>query len=636
MPRVTHLPIPRWSGFKMQSMRAPRKRLVPAALFLIVAGAFAWYLVNRQQSYAETHYTKREFRIPMRDGVKLFTQVYIPKDASRSYPFLITRTPFGVTPYGERNFRRLPGPSESFDRSGYIFVFQDVRGRYQSEGNFVDMRPHIESPASGQTDESTDTHDSIEWLLRNVPGNNGSAGIWGMSYPGFYAASSIIDSHPAIKAASPEAPIADLFRGDDAYHNGAFMLAQQFLLYSNFFWLRSGGPDMPPANLGRAFDYGTSDGYAFFLKHGPALSNFNALIHNAIFRQNIEHDTYDDYWGVRNNSQYLKNIHCPVLVVGGWFDAEDLAGTFGTYDAISRQNPNIQTSLVMGPWGHGDWLRTQGKALGPMDFQEPTGVYFRDQIAFDFFEHYLKGGPAAELPRVRVFQTGTNRWINENAWPPANAVKKSLYLHANRKLSFDPPAAGEQAFDEYVSNPKSPVPYLEHTPTDLGSEFMYGDQRFAAGRSDVITYLSEPLQEDLTIAGPISPHLRVSTSGTDSDFDVKLIDVYPEQGSSAGYQQLVRGEPMRGKFRNSLSQPEAMVPGKITEVGFQMPDIDHTFRRGHRVMVQIQSSWFPLTDLNPQTFVDTARATAADFVKATERIYHAPDSASEIQILVQH
>ena len=603
----------------MPGLRSFETSLIRFAFLLVGVGAFAWYFASRQRSYSEAHYTKREFRIPMRDGVKFFAQVYIPKNTSRSYPFLITRTPFGVTP----SFRRLLGPSESFDRSGYIFVFQDVRGRYQSEGSFVDMRPSID------TDESTDTHDSIDWLLRNVSGNNGSAGIWGMSYPGFYAASSIIDSHPAIKAASPEAPITDLFRGDDAYHNGAFMLAQQFLLYSSFFWPRSSGPNMRP------FDYGTSDGYAFFLRHGPALSNFDALIHNPIFKQNIEHNTYDDYWRSRDNAQYLKNIRCPVLVAGGWFDAEDLAGTFGTFDAIRRQNPGIETTLVMGPWAHGDWLRGQGKTLGPMDFQAPTAVYFRDQIAFAFFEHYLKGGPSAELPRARVFQTGTNRWVSENAWPPANAVRKSLYLHANRKLSFDPPAAGEQAYDEYVSDPKSPVPYVEHPTTNLDSEFMYGDQRFAAARSDVLTYLSEPLQQDLTVAGPVSPHLQVSTSGTDSDFDLKLIDVYPEQGSSARYQQLVRGEPMRAKFRNSLSQPEAMVPGNITGITFQMPDVDHTFRRGHRVMVQIQSSWFPLTDLNPQTFVDAARATPADFVKATERVYHSAAAVSEIQVLVQ-
>ena len=616
-------------------MRTLHKSLRSIGLIVIVLGALAWYRIYRQRFDTEARYTKHEFRIPMRDGVKLFTQVYVPKDASRPYPFLVMRTPFGVTPYGEGNYRRLLGPSESFDRAGYIFVFQDVRGRYQSEGAFVDMRPHIESPAPGQTDESTDTHDSIDWLLGNIQGNNGKVGIWGVSYPGFYAASSIIDSHPAINAASPEAPMTDLFHGDDAYHNGVFMLAEQFLLYSNYFWLRANGPDLPPSNPGHAFDYETKDGSAFFLRRGPALTSFKALIHNPLFDQNVDHNTYDDYWRARNNAQYLKNIHCPVLLAGGWFDAEDLAGTFGTFEAISRQNPNIQTTLVMGPWTHGGWIRSEGKSLGPMDFQTPTSVYFRDQIALAFFEHYLKDGPPAELARAVVYQTGTNRWIREDAWPPANAVKRALYLHANRKLSFEPPAAGEQPYDEYVSDPKSPVPYLEHPPTDLASEFMYGDQRFAAARPDVLTYVSEALAQDLTVAGPVSPQLQVSTSGTDSDFDVKLIDVYPEQGSSAGYQQLVRGEPMRAKFRNSWSQPEAMTPGTITALSFQMPDIDHTFRRGHRVMVQIQSSWFPLTDLNPQTFVDTARATAADFVKATERVYHTPQAASEIGIPVE-
>ena len=614
-------------------MSIARRSLLPVALVLIVLGALTWFWANRQND-TERHYSKHEFRIPMRDGVKLFTQVYIPKDASRSYPFLIMRTPFGVAPYGELHFQGRLGPSESLDRSGYIFVFQDVRGRFQSEGSFVDMRAHIEDPASGQADESTDTHDSIDWLLRNIPRNNGRVGIWGLSYPGFYAASSIINSHPAIKAASPEAPMTDLFRGDDAYHNGAFMLAEQFLLYSNYFRLRPNGLDLPPSNPGHAFDYGTADGYAFFLRHGPALASLKALIHNPLFDENVDHDTYDDYWRARNNSPYLRNIHCPVLVVGGWFDAEDLAGTFRTFAAISEQNPTTQTALVMGPWTHGGWIRSQGNALGPMDFQTPTSAHFRE-IAFSFFEHYLKGGPTAELPRAVVFQTGANRWLSENAWPPVHAVERSLYLRANRNLSFEPPQAGEQPYDEYVSDPKSPVPYLEHPPTDLASEFMYGDQRFAAARPDVLTYMSEPLQQDLTIAGPVSPRLEVSTSGTDSDFDVKLIDIYPEQGRARGYQQLVRGEPMRAKFRNSWSQPEAMTPGKITAVSFEMPDIDHTFLRGHRVGVQIQSSWFPLTDLNPQTLVDAARATPADFVKATQRVYHAPQAASEIQILVQ-
>jgi len=321
-------------------------------------------------------------------------------------------------------------------------------------------------------------------------------------------------------------------------------------------------------------------------------------------------------------------------VVGGWFDAEDLAGTFRTFEAISEQNPTIQTTLVMGPWAHGGWLRSDGKGLGPMDFQAPTSARFQ-QIAFSFFEGYLKGKGSPELARAVVFQTGANRWVSESNWPPANVIKRPLFLRANRKLSFDPPQAGEQPYDEYVSDPKSPVPYVERPPADLASEYMYGDQRFAAARPDVLTYVSEPLERDLTMAGPVSPRLRVSTSGTDSDFDVKLIDIYPDQGASPGRRQLVRGEPMRAKFRNSLSQPQAMIPGEITAIGFEMPGIYHAFRRGHRIGVQIQSSWFPLTDLNPQTFVDAARAARADFVKVTERVYHAPQAASQIQVLVQ-
>ena len=617
-------------------MTFARNRLLLPAFSVLVLGGLAWRQVLRPgQSDTQAHYAKHEFRVPMRDGVRLFTQVYVPRDAGRSYPFLFMRTPFGVTPYGEDHYRKQLGPSASLDRSGYIFVFQDVRGRFQSEGSFVDMRPHLDKPAPGQTDETTDTHDTIDWLLRNIPGNDGKVGIWGMSYPGFYAASAIIDSHPAIRAASPEAPMTDLFRGDDAYHNGAFMLAQQFLLYSTYFRLRAGGPDLPPSNLGQAFDYGTTDGYGFFLQRGPAVAGLQSLIHNALFDQNVEHDTYDEYWRARNNAQYLKDIRCPVLVVGGWFDAEDLAGTFASFEAISRQNPAIPSTLLMGPWTHGEWLRTEAKALGPMDFQSSTAAYFRGEIVYPFFEHYLKDGPMTELPKAIVFQTGANRWVRESAWPPADAQRKSLYLHADGKLSFDAPSAGEKPFDEYRSDPKSPVPYVEHPPTDLAGEFMFGDQRFASTRSDVLTYRSEPLEHDVTIVGPISPHLRVSTTGTDSDFDVKLIDLYPDQGSSAGYQQLVRGEPMRAKFRNSWSLPEPMTPGEITAVSFAMADVNHTFRRGHRMIVQVQSSWFPLTDLNPQTFVAIGRATPADFIPATERLYHTPQAASEIRVLVR-
>lgn len=611
-------------------------RLLLLAVLLLVTALLAWRIILRRSgsAFVRAHYSKREVRIPMRDGVTLFTQVYAPKDTTQPHPILIMRTPFGVEPYGPDSYRRQLGPSPAFDRAGYIFVFQDVRGRYQSEGNFVEMRPHIDHPSPTDTDEGTDMHDTVDWLLKNVPANNGKVGIWGISYPGFYAAASIIDSHPAIKAASPEAPMTNLFAGDDAYHNGAFMLAAQFQIYANYFRPRPDGPEFPSPNLGRWFDYQTTDGYAFFLNHGPSVQSIGALIHNPLFDENAHHTTNDDYWQARDLSQHLHGIHCPVLNVGGWFDAEDLSGTFRTWRAIGQLNPGLENFLVMGPWMHGAWTRSDATSLGPLNMNANTEAFFRDQIAFPFFEHYLKDQPAADLPQAWMYETGSNRWMRYTEWPPKNADQKTLYLHANGKLSFDAPSEADLSYDEYLSDPRQPVPYLEHPPTEVGEEYMYGDQSFASKRPDVLTYISDPLTEDVTLAGPVSARLQVSTTGTDSDFDVKLIDVYPASGPTPGYQMLVRGEPMRAKFRNSFSAPEPMTPSQITPLNFEMPDVNHTFLRGHRIMVQVQSSWFPLTDLNPQRFVDTATAQPADFVKVTQRVYHSRQAASGIVVRI--
>ena len=603
------------------------------------------------------HYTKFEFAIPMRDGVKLFTSIYVPKDISRTFPFLMDRTPYSVAPYGVDNYRTSLGPSEAFERAGYIFAYQDVRGRYMSEGSFQEMRPHIDNKISkNDVDDSTDMYDTIEWLLKNVPNNNGRVGIWGISYPGFFTSASIIESHPALKAASPQAPMTDLFMGDDAYHGGAFMLAANFGFYSAF--KPQNNPALPPKDR-QPFDYGTSSGYDFFRVMGP-LSNANTLyFHGQSFLWNDQeqHDTYDDYWKARNLAPHMKNIHCAVLTVGGWFDAEDLSGPLKTFHAIDQYNPRIFNALVEGPWVHGGWSRYEGRRLGYVDFASDTGTYFRDQIQFPFFEAYLRGDGIGDgnvkLPKAYVFETGTNVWRQYDAWPPKNALAKTLYLNDKGQLSFVPAASGE-AFDEYVSDPAKPVPFIGYPALAVPQEYMVSDQRFAATRTDVLVYQTEPLQQDITIAGPVSPKLFVSTSGTDSDFVVKLIDVYPEYypepdvdknapprtdvgppvTKMAGFQQLVRGEPMRGKFRKSFEKPEAFVPGKMEEVSFEMPDINHTFRRGHRIMAQIQSSWFPLIDLNPQTFVNIPDAKPQDFKPATERVYRSQSAPSGIQVLV--
>jgi putative CocE/NonD family hydrolase len=605
------------------------------------------------------HYTKYEYRIPMRDGLHLFTSVYAPKDSSRAYPFLISRTPYNVGPYGVDLYRKQLGPSPDFDKAGYIFVFQDVRGRYMSEGTFVEMRPHIDDKKSNHdVDDSSDLYDTIDWLLKNVSNNNGKAGIWGISYPGFFTSASIIDSHPALKAASPQAPMTNLFMGDDAYHGGAFMLNANFGFYSSF--KPQENPQLPPKTP-VPFDYGTKDGYEFYLNAGP-IANLTKYLagKSALWEDQMHHDTYDDYWKARNLAPHMKNIHCAVLTVGGWFDAEDLQGPFSTFHAIDKNNSGIFNALVVGPWVHGGWARFDGDHLGRVEFSFNTGDYYRKNVLFPFFEQYLKGNGDAKLPKAYVFETGTNVWRRYAAWPPNDAEAKTLYFHAGGGLSFDPPASDSPAFDEYVSDPAKPVPFVNYVSLSVPQEYMVSDQRFAENRTDVLVYETPVLQEDLTIAGPVSPRLFVSTSGTDSDWDVKLIDVYPTDYPDSkldeprpedknkprtdvpppaftmgGYQQLVRGEPFRGKFRHSFETPEPFIPGKVEEIDFTMQDVNHTFRRGHRIMVQIQSSWFPLTDRNPQTFVNIPNAKPSDFVKATERLYHTKVEASGIVVGVQ-
>jgi putative CocE/NonD family hydrolase len=633
-----------------------RLNRIRVALFIpmFIANLAAHSRAEAPDFEVKEHYTKYEFRIPMRDGVHLFTSIYVPKDSSRAYPFLINRTPYGVAPYGVDVYRRHLGPSPDFDRAGYIFVLQDVRGRYMSEGTFVEMRPHIDNKKSRQdVDDSSDLYDTIDWLLKNVPNNNGNAGIWGISYPGFYTSAGIIDSHPALKAASPQAPMTDLFMGDDAYHGGAFMLDANFGFYA--FFTPQENPQ-PPPKTEVPFDFGTKSAYEFYLNAGP-LSHLSKYLEgkSALFDDQMRHATYDDYWKARNLAPHMKNIHCAVLTVGGWFDAEDLQGPFSTFHAIDKNNPGIFNALVVGPWVHGGWGRYDGEHLGRVEFAANTGDYYRKNILFPFFEQYLKGNGDAKLPKAYVFETGTNVWRRYSEWPPKSAEAKTLYFRAGGGLSFDPPASDAPAFDEYVSDPAKPVPYVNYAEDEVPQEYMVSDQRFADSRTDVLVYETQVLQEDVTIAGPVSPRMFVSTSGMDSDWDVKLIDVYPPDYPDSkldepvsedkprtdvpppvftmgGYQQLVRGEPFRGKFRHSFEKPEPFTPGKVEEINFAMQDVNHTFRRGHRIMVQVQSSWFPLTDRNPQTFVNIPDAKPEDFVKATERVYRATGEASGIVV----
>lgn len=620
-------------------------------LFLIVSLLIA-PLVGLAQGveYVKANYTKYEYLIPMRDGKRLFTAVYAPKDRSKAHPIMLMRTPYSVAPYGVDQYRSSLGPSELFAKDGFIFAYQDVRGRYMSEGNWAEVRPHKPvKQGSNDIDESTDTYDTIEWLVKNVSNNNGRVGLWGISYPGFYAAAGIIDAHPALKAASPQAPIGDYYMGDDSYHNGAFFLAANFSFYTDF-PPRRGDPAAPERRV--PFNYKTPDGYDFYLRLG-SLSNANTLYfkgENPYWDVNLAHTAYDDYWKARSIVRHLKGIKPAIMTVGGWFDAEDLAGPLNVYGAIEKNSPGIFNMLVMGPWAHGGWARDDGDKLGNLGFATKTSLFYREQIEFPFFAFYLKDARDPKLPEAYVFGTGTNQWHTYSVWPPSNAATRTLYLAANGTLSTDlPPQSG--AFDEYISDPDKPVPYLGYTAIGMRRDYMTEDQRFAATRPDVLVYETEPLESDMTIAGPIKVALHVSTSGTDSDFVVKVIDVYPgdypdapaAQGAPpppanavkmGGYQQLVRGEPFRGKFRNSFEKPEPFEPGKAAKIEFSMPDVHHTFRRGHRIMVQVQSSWFPLVDRNPQKFVEIPKARREDFQKATQRVYRSRESASSITMLV--
>ncbi|MFN0111403.1 MAG: CocE/NonD family hydrolase [Blastocatellia bacterium] len=591
-------------------------------------------------------YTKFEFQIPMRDGVRLFTSVYAPKDTSKPYPFLLTRTPYSVGPYGIDQYRTSLGPSEHFEREGFIFVYQDARGRYMSEGEFQQVRPHVPAKRSNKDiDESTDAYDTIEWLLKNVPNNNGKVGMVGVSQPGFHVAASMIDSHPALKAASPQAPTADYYINDDVYHNGAFMLSANFGFYSGF---RPRGEKPEPPKPRTQLEMGTPDGYDYYLKLPLPMSEWNQKLFGGeatYWQEIIDHPNYDEFWQKRSLWKFMKNVRCAVLNVGGWFDAEDPMGPFHIYKAVEKENAQTENLIVMGPWSHGGWGRGDGDKLGNVNFAVKTGAIFREQIQFEFFMRHLKD-KKTELPEAFMFLTGLNEWRRLPAWPPTEAKAKTLYFQANGTLGTDAPKDAN-GFDEYVSDPNRPVPHLGYINRGFTGDYMTEDQRFAAQRPDVIVYETEPLTEDLTIAGPIKVSLNVSTTGTDSDFVVKMIDVYPgdypqpaalagqpvpaNAVKMGGYQQLVRGEPFRGKFRNSFEKPEAFVPGKLAAIKFEMPDVYHTFRKGHRVMVHVQSSWFPLVDRNPQKFVDIPKAKAEDFQKATQRVYR----NSSVTVLVE-
>ena len=597
-------------------------------------------LSDTNANWFEEHYTKYEYRVPMRDGIKLFTRVFVPKDDSKSWPILLTRTPYALKPYGTDNYTDPSGSFRSLAKDQFIMVSQDVRGRYGSEGEYVHVRPFNPSKGPKDIDESTDAWDTIDWLVKNVPSNSGQVGIFGISYPGFYAAMGMIDSHPSLKAASPQAPISDWFMGDDIHHNGAFFLSQNF----DFFYKFAQKPEDPLRQDLRGFHFNTPDGYDFFLRMGPLANSDAALLKGKSpeWTEFLSHPTYDAFWQARNIRPHLKNIRCAVMSVGGWFDAEDLFGPLETYRWTERQNAGITNVLVMGPWSHGGWSGSPGDKLGPISFHAKTAEYYRDKIELPFFRHFLKGDTNYTATEAQIFETGTQIWRKFAAWPPPESSARTLYFRASGKLSFDPPTETAESFDEYISDPAKPVPYTNQKSPSYPRDYPLEDQRFAASRTDVLVYETEPLEEDLTLAGPLTASLQVSTTGTDSDWVIKLVDAYPGDFPNpepnpadvklGGYQQLVRGDVFRGKFRNSFEKPEPFVPNQITQVKYELPDVAHTFKKGHRLMIQLQNSWFPLVDRNPQKFVDIYNADEKDFQKAMHRIYHDSKNASALVI----
>ncbi len=612
------------------------KNIKISAWFLIaILAQYITEVYPQENRYLEENYTKNEYRIEMRDGVKLFTTVYSPKDTSEKYPILMWRTPYSVGPYGLDTFvvyRRYTW--QHFIEEKYIIVFQDVRGMFMSEGKYLNMTPYLENKKSNKdVDETTDTYDTVEWLLNNIPNNNGNVGLWGISYPGFYAAMAGIDSHPAIKAISPQAPIANWFGNDDWHHNGAFALAASLPFMYSFGAIRDGLFKEWP----KEFKFGTEDGYSFYQNLG-SLANVNKkYFHHKIpfWDSLMQHGTYDDFWKRRNSLPHFNDVKPAVLVVGGWFDAENLYGSLNTYKSIEEKNPDAKNYFVMGPWYHGGWVRSDGSKLGDISFEYKTGEYYVKNIELPFFNYYLKRKGKLNLPEAYMFETGSNTWHKYESWPPSDTKESSLYFHQNHTLSFEKPETDE-GYDEYISDPSKPVPFTKEITTDVPKPYMLEDQRFAASRTDVLFYETETLTDDLTYAGNITADLYVSTSGTDADWVVKLIDVFPADSASSNnvvyseYQMMVRGNILRGKFRNSLETPEPFTPDEITNVRFDLLDINHTFKKGHKIMIQIQSSWFPLFDRNPQTFVDIYNADESDFQKATQRVYFSDKFPSRI------
>ena len=614
------------------------KTFLAVVLFLFFSSA-PLHAQTAQPQDPPAGFDKIEQMVPMRDGVKLHTIIYAPKSHREPLPILFNRTPYGI----DNIYRAfLAGSLKEEIEEGYIFAFQDIRGRFKSEGQFVMQRPLRESGNAKLTDEGTDAYDTIDWLVKNVPKNNGRVGMFGTSYPGWLVVMAVLEPHPALKAVSEEATPADMFLGDDFHHNGAFRLTYGFE-YS--FALES-------SKLTSNFKFDRYDTYQWYLRLG-ALSNADAkYFHGKLPTWNnfVSHPNYDQFWQQQALVNQLKKVTVPIMHVAGWWDQEDFYGPVKAYEVLEKTDPNHVNYLVAGPWNHGGWNRATGDKLGNIDFGSPASQYFRANILRPWFAYYLKDKGKLEQPEALTFETGSNRWTSFEAWPPrANVTQRSLYFHANGRLSYDAPSTAQPQFDSYVSDPAHPVPYRPrpveptYNPADQGgsrwSTWLLEDQRFVENRPDVLTWETEPLTQDTAIAGDIVAHLFASTSGTDSDWVVKLIDVYPESypkdPKMGGYELMIADEILRGRFRRSFSKPEPIPANQVIEYAIDLHTNDHVFLKDHRIMVQVQSTWFPLYDRNPQKFVPNIfLARDSDYLPTTQRIFRSSRYPSHVTMPV--
>ena len=606
---------------------------------------------NQDSLWFRNNYIKKEMYITMRDGVRLFTSVYMPKSEKEKHPILLTRTPYTCRPYGEENYSAIwRSYKMDYARAGYIFVTQDVRGKWMSEGEFVDVRPFIPNKNDKDIDEASDTYDTVDWLVKNISGSNGNVGVFGVSYPGFYSTMAAASGHPAVKAVSPQAPVTDWFIGDDFHHNGAFFQMDAFTFYSGL-GSGFGVPRRGPVKQGpESAGFPVRDSYKFYLETG-SLKNLAKLTGDTIafWHEVMNHPDYDEWRKARDARNATKNLKPAMLWVGGLFDAEDCWGAWNAYKAAEENNPGKDfNKIVEGPWAHGQWSGSDGTRHGNIQFGSNTNEFYQQKLEIPFFNYFLKGeGDVSQIAEANIFITGANEWRSFEQWPPAAKTDMTFYLKPDGKISGEKPAAAN-SFSEYVSDPGKPVPYQENVHFYRTTEYMTNDQRFAARRPDVLVFQTEILANDVTVTGPIIADIITSISTTDADFVVKIIDVFPDDFSyqpaerrigrrsasreypMGGYQMLVRGDVFRGRYRKSFENPEAFTPGKVEEVRFELPSIAHCFKKGHRIMVQIQSSWFPLVDRNPQQFVNIYQCDDSDFVKSDIKIYHDLQHASKI------